>query len=252
MQQHPPTWWLPPGTRPRQPLSCGLSKRGWHPQTCSLQALPKAGRCCIPSWLPVPRCPPAPHRPAPPRPALPCHALPRDSTRPACLPCLPARPPACSGVVLRVLFHPKELMVISAGDDAEVRVWDLVTKSCAAGALACMLGVVKGGQWQGRRCSAGALLAQHLFWNSKAPWKLVLVRLAAAPAPHPLPCLSRRHPPPLPAVLKGHFSAVTALSLSPDGWTLLCGGRDSVVTVWNLSNHSKLATVPVYEALEGG
>lgn len=38
-----------------------------------------------------------------------------------------------SGVVLRVLFHPKQLMVVSSGDDAEVRVWDLVTKSCAAG-----------------------------------------------------------------------------------------------------------------------
>lgn len=53
------------------------------------------------------------------------------------------------------------------------------------------------------------------------------------------------------AVLKGHFSAVTSLSLSPDGWTLLSGGRDSIVIVWNLRNHTKLATVPVYEAVEG-
>ena len=30
------------------------------------------------------------------------------------------------------MFHPKQLMIISAGDDAEVRVWDLITKSCAA------------------------------------------------------------------------------------------------------------------------
>lgn len=42
-------------------------------------------------------------------------------------------PDLCSGVVLRVLFHPKQLMLVSAGDDAEVRVWDLVTRSCAAG-----------------------------------------------------------------------------------------------------------------------
>jgi WD40 repeat protein len=47
----------------------------------------------------------------------------------ACILCLPA----CSGVVLRVVFHPKQLMLVSGGDDAEVRVWDLVTKSCAAG-----------------------------------------------------------------------------------------------------------------------
>jgi WD40 repeat protein len=44
--------------------------------------------------------------------------------------------PVCSGVVLRTLFHPKQLMVISGGDDGEVRVWDLVTKSCAAGTAA--------------------------------------------------------------------------------------------------------------------
>ena len=36
------------------------------------------------------------------------------------------------GVVFRVLFHPKQLMVISGGDDAEVRIWDLVTKTCMA------------------------------------------------------------------------------------------------------------------------
>jgi WD40 repeat protein len=40
---------------------------------------------------------------------------------------------ACSGVVLRTLFHPKQLVLVSAGDDAQVRVWDLVTKSCIAG-----------------------------------------------------------------------------------------------------------------------
>lgn len=52
-------------------------------------------------------------------------------------------------------------------------------------------------------------------------------------------------------MLKGHYSAVTSLSLSPDGWTLLSGGRDSVVVAWNMRDHSKLSTVPVFEALEG-
>jgi U3 small nucleolar RNA-associated protein 13 len=32
--------------------------------------------------------------------------------------------------VLRVLFHPKQLLLFSSCDDGEVRVWDLVTKSC--------------------------------------------------------------------------------------------------------------------------
>jgi hypothetical protein len=39
--------------------------------------------------------------------------------------------PPCSGIVLRVLFHPKQLMLFSSDDQGEVRVWDLVTKAPA-------------------------------------------------------------------------------------------------------------------------
>ncbi len=53
------------------------------------------------------------------------------------------------------------------------------------------------------------------------------------------------------ATLKGHFSAVTSLSLSSDGWLLVSGGRDKVVNVWDVRSSAKLATVPVYEAVEG-
>jgi WD40 repeat protein len=38
----------------------------------------------------------------------------------------------CRGLVLEVIFHPKDMMIITAGDDAEIRVWDLITKSCVA------------------------------------------------------------------------------------------------------------------------
>jgi hypothetical protein len=44
------------------------------------------------------------------------------------LPCILVR----SGVVLRLLFHPKQLLLVSGGDDGEVRVWDLVDKACVA------------------------------------------------------------------------------------------------------------------------
>lgn len=47
------------------------------------------------------------------------------------------------------------------------------------------------------------------------------------------------------------MSAVPALCLSPDGWHLLSGGRDKVVCVWDIRNGSRVATLPVYEALEG-
>ena len=52
-------------------------------------------------------------------------------------------------------------------------------------------------------------------------------------------------------IWQGHFSAVTSLSLASDRWTLLSGGRDKVAHLWDLRHHTKLVTVPVYEALEG-
>lgn len=60
-------------------------------------------------------------------------------------------------------------------------------------------------------------------------------------------CLDSPHA----VVLQGHYSAVTSLCLAPDGWSLISGGRDKVVHVWDLRKNTKLVTVPVYEALEG-
>ena len=50
---------------------------------------------------------------------------------------------------------------------------------------------------------------------------------------------------------QGHFSAVTALMLAPDNWTLLSASRDRTVHVWDLRTHAKTAAVPIHEALEG-
>lgn len=50
---------------------------------------------------------------------------------------------------------------------------------------------------------------------------------------------------------QAHFSAVTALSLTVDGWTLLSAARDKVAVLWDLRKYAKLATVPVHEAVEG-
>nr|XP_020491885.1 transducin beta-like protein 3 [Labrus bergylta] len=52
-------------------------------------------------------------------------------------------------------------------------------------------------------------------------------------------------------VLQSHYSAVTALSFSPTGDTMISSGRDKICTVWDLKTNKAKRTVPVYEAVEG-
>uniref|UniRef100_A0A672Z224 U3 small nucleolar RNA-associated protein 13 C-terminal domain-containing protein n=1 Tax=Sphaeramia orbicularis TaxID=375764 RepID=A0A672Z224_9TELE len=49
-------------------------------------------------------------------------------------------------------------------------------------------------------------------------------------------------------VLQSHYSAVTSLSFSADGDTMV---RDKICTVWDLQTRKPKRTVPVYEAVEG-
>jgi U3 small nucleolar RNA-associated protein 13 len=122
-----------------------------------------------------------------------------------------------AGVVLAVAFHPTELLLLTGGDDAQVRVWD-----------SSVLGLIY------RRLIFSPLLTYilaALLHPQVRVWDLVTKTCRA--------------------VLKAHFSAVTCLALSPDGWTLLSGGRDGVVVAWSLKDDSKLATIPVFEAVEG-
>lgn len=41
--------------------------------------------------------------------------------------------------MLQVVFSPRELKLFTAGDDAEVRVWDLTKKACIATLKVCCL-----------------------------------------------------------------------------------------------------------------
>uniref|UniRef100_A0A3Q3W174 U3 small nucleolar RNA-associated protein 13 C-terminal domain-containing protein n=1 Tax=Mola mola TaxID=94237 RepID=A0A3Q3W174_MOLML len=52
-------------------------------------------------------------------------------------------------------------------------------------------------------------------------------------------------------VLQSHYSAVTSLSFSPDGGTMVSSGRDNICTVWDLESRKAKRTVPVYESVEG-
>ncbi|XP_057673752.1 transducin beta-like protein 3 [Corythoichthys intestinalis] len=52
-------------------------------------------------------------------------------------------------------------------------------------------------------------------------------------------------------VLQSHYSAVTSLSFSSDGNTMISSGRDKICTVWDLKSLTVKRTVPVFEAVEG-
>ena len=52
------------------------------------------------------------------------------------------------------------------------------------------------------------------------------------------------------AVLKGHNSVVRGLALLPDGATLISGGRDQVVLVWDLKRKKNVKTIAVLESVE--
>ncbi|KAG8647939.1 transducin beta-like protein 3 isoform X2 [Manihot esculenta] len=52
------------------------------------------------------------------------------------------------------------------------------------------------------------------------------------------------------ATLERHFSSVTSLAVSEDGWTLLSAGRDKVVNLWDLHGYICKMTIPTYEVME--
>uniref|UniRef100_A0A8C0P265 U3 small nucleolar RNA-associated protein 13 C-terminal domain-containing protein n=1 Tax=Canis lupus familiaris TaxID=9615 RepID=A0A8C0P265_CANLF len=52
------------------------------------------------------------------------------------------------------------------------------------------------------------------------------------------------------AVMTAHYSAVTSLTFSADGHTMLSSGRDKICVIWDLQSHQATRTVPVFESVE--
>ena len=185
--------------------------------------------------------------------------------------------------MFRVVFHPKQLMVISGGDDGDVRIWDLVTKTCTATLkvhcdvllIPCPADLIRqrtngwcGGEQRGHRDLAGCHTAQACCgtgWRAlqcaaalNCTWQCNLGYVAAGSnsvfSVHACGASGESHDMRAStdfARTQGHFSAVTDLALAPGNWSLLSAARDSVVIMWDLRSFAKLATFPIYEVLEG-
>ncbi|OVA02911.1 WD40 repeat [Macleaya cordata] len=174
-----------------------------------------------------------------------------------------------SELVTALILSPDDKLLFSASHSRQIRVWDLSTFKC--------LRSWKGheGPVMGMACDAsGGLLAtagadrKVLVWDVDGGFcthyfkghKGIVTSILFHPDPNHLLLFSGSDDATVRvwdlvskksvAVLEKHFSRVTSLAVSENGWTLLSAGRDKVVNFWDLRNYSFKMTVPTYEMLE--
>ncbi|KAF5736320.1 transducin beta-like protein 3 [Tripterygium wilfordii] len=166
-------------------------------------------------------------------------------------------------------LSPDDKLLFSAGHSRQIRVWDLSTLKCVRS--------WKGheGPVMGMACHAsGGLLAtagadgKVLVWDVDGGFcthyfkghKGVVSSVIFHPDPQkPLlfsggddatvrvwDLLAKK----CVATLDRHFSTITSITISEDGWTLLSAGRDKVVNLWDLHDYGWKKTIPTYEVLE--
>uniref|UniRef100_A0A1J3DCT9 Transducin beta-like protein 3 n=1 Tax=Noccaea caerulescens TaxID=107243 RepID=A0A1J3DCT9_NOCCA len=177
-----------------------------------------------------------------------------------------------SDTLTALALSPDNKFLFSAGHSRQIRVWDLET-------LKCIRSWKGEGPVMGMACDAsGGLLATggadskvhvwdvdggfctHFFKGHKGVVRSVLFHpdatkniLFSASDDETVrvwDLLAKGTEKKCFAILNKHFSAVTSIAVSEDGWTLLSAGRDKVVNVWDLHDYSCKTTVATYEVLE--
>ncbi|XP_077234966.1 transducin family protein / WD-40 repeat family protein [Tasmannia lanceolata] len=174
-----------------------------------------------------------------------------------------------SEAVTSLVLSPDDKLLFSASHSRLIRVWDLSSFKCVRSWKA------HDGPVMGMACdSSGGLLAtagadrKVLVWDVDGGYcthffkghKGVVTSIKFHPDPNQLFLFSGSDDATVrvwdlvtkkcSAVLEKHFSAVTSLAVSENGWTLLSAGRDKVVNLWDLRNYGFKMTVPTYEVLE--
>ncbi|KAH7855131.1 hypothetical protein Vadar_021569 [Vaccinium darrowii] len=171
--------------------------------------------------------------------------------------------------VTALALSPDDKFIFSAGHSRQIRVWDISSLKC--------LRSWKGheGPVMGMACDAsGGLLAtagadrKVLVWDVDGGFcthffkghKGVVTSIMFHPDPNRLILFSGGDDATVKvwnlatkkciATLDKHFSTVTSMAVSEDGWTLLSAGRDKVVNLWDLHDYGCKVTVPTYEGLE--
>jgi len=126
--------------------------------------------------------------------------------------------------VATMAFDPTSTLLATGGCDGAVRVWDIV-------------------RHYGTHHFRGSPGVVHLVAFHPDPARLLLFSSAAdatirAWSLQDQSCL---------AVMTAHYSAVTSLTFSADGHTMLSSGRDKICVIWDVRSHQATRTVPVFE-----
>ncbi|OMO51098.1 hypothetical protein COLO4_37813 [Corchorus olitorius] len=179
---------------------------------------------------------------------------------------------ADSGTITALALSPDDKLLFSAGRSRQIKVWELETLKCLR-------------SWKGHDDSvmgmachgSGGLLATSgadrkvLVWDVDGGFcthyfkghKGVVTSIMFHPdvnknllfsgsddATVRIWDLTKECVKKCVATLEKHFSAVSSMAISEDGWTLLTAGRDKVVILWDLHDYRCKSTVPIYEVLE--
>uniref|UniRef100_A0A8C5GRB7 U3 small nucleolar RNA-associated protein 13 C-terminal domain-containing protein n=1 Tax=Gouania willdenowi TaxID=441366 RepID=A0A8C5GRB7_GOUWI len=126
--------------------------------------------------------------------------------------------------VASMTFDPTSTLLATGGCDGTIKLWDVVKQYCTHN-LKGSSGVVHLVQFH-PDISRLQLFSSSLDCNVRV-WDLQTSK-----------CVH---------VLQNHYSAVTSLSFSQNGDTMVSSGRDKICTVWDVHSFKATRTVPVYE-----
>ncbi|XP_069503403.1 transducin beta-like protein 3 [Ambystoma mexicanum] len=130
--------------------------------------------------------------------------------------------------VASMTFDPTSTLLATGGCDSTIKIWDVIKQYCTHN--------LKGSSGVVHLVEFHPDISRLELFSSSMDYKVRIWNLKSSK------CI---------AVLESHYSAVTSLSFSADGATLISSGRDKICTVWDLKTRTPKRTIPVYESVEG-
>ncbi|XP_030067433.1 transducin beta-like protein 3 [Microcaecilia unicolor] len=129
--------------------------------------------------------------------------------------------------VASMTFDSTSTLLATGGCDSTIKIWDVIKQYCTHN-LRGSSGVVHLVEFHPD-------ISRLQLFSSSMDYKIRIWDLSSSR------CL---------VALETHYSAVTSLSFTADGSTLLSSGRDKVCTIWDLKTQKPKRTIPVYESVE--